>query len=129
MLPQALGQAIVNWFSGLKSDGETFKNNLREGTNAANNNYGKFDQSGQSGTVQDQIEANKTIVANKTGEIRQQAAQTMNSSVRFASTPFIMAGGPLGYIPSVLDAANGDWTGLAIDVFTLGAGKGIESIS
>ncbi len=44
---------------GLYSAGEQFRKNISDYNAASNNNYGKFDESGRSGTLQDQIQQNQ----------------------------------------------------------------------
>ncbi len=121
-------QAVSNFFSESKESGDRFKTNLRQGSTAANNNYGKIDESGGGGAVQDQVESAKFTENEKRGELNEQAAQTLDKGVRVASTPFLLAAPNMGFIQSTLDAGDGNYQALVFDVLTLGAGKFLRYI-
>jgi hypothetical protein len=40
--------------------------------------------------------------------------RNLRDAVRFATMPFMIAGGNIGFVGSAVDAANGDYTGAAL---------------
>jgi RHS repeat-associated protein len=71
--------------------GDNFSRTVKQTNAAANNNYGKFDETGKNGSVQDQVDANNLNVYKGKIQMTAQVAKGGAVGMAFATTPFIAA--------------------------------------
>ncbi len=74
---------------GLYSAGEQFRKNISDYSAASNNNYGNFDQSGKSGTIQEQVNANAQKALTSRVGIYADFTKGTSISMGLAASPFV----------------------------------------
>jgi RHS repeat-associated protein len=74
--------------------GENFTKTVAQHNAASNNNYGRFDETGKKGTIQEQVNANQVTAYKAKMQIAGQASNTVAVGMAFAASPFVAAALP-----------------------------------
>jgi RHS repeat-associated protein len=107
---------------GLENAGKTYASNIQTYNRANNNNYGQFDESGKSGSIQDQIDANKKTAALAKAKLAAQTSSAMASSMQFASTPFLIVAPEFNLLQGTYDFYQGNYVSGSLNVLSAGFG-------
>jgi len=112
------GILFENWFVGFHQTASTMTDEFikNESKVVSRDGMGNFDQTGTSGTIQDQVDNKNINSAIAQAKVTDITAQTTTAALNYAMLPYKFTAPEMGIIEAPFDVMQGDYKGAAFNL-------------